>query len=199
MFSFICGRVDSIETDRAIIEANGLGFVLICSDNTLKRINIGEVCRLYTHFQISQEAMALYGFYSVEEREMFRKIISVSKIGPKTALCALSTLSPADIALAVLMDNPGVFDKVSGIGKKTAARLILELKGTITSSTASDTLEPMHITSDANNVMRTEAVAALISLGYDGVSAGRAVAAIGECDTVEELIMLALKAMPTRG
>lgn len=199
MFSFICGKVDSVETDRAVIETNGLGFELICSDNTLRRIKTGEICRLYTHFQISQEAMALYGFYSIEEREMFRKLISVSKIGPKTALCALSTLSPADIALAVLMDNPGAFDKVSGIGKKTAARLILELKGTITSAAAGDASEPMHVPSNVENVMRSEAVAALISLGYDGVSAGRAVATAGECDTLEELIMLALKAMPTRG
>lgn len=198
MFAFLEGIADSIDADRVIINVSGVGYELLCSHNTLDRIGKGEVVRLYTHFQLSQDAVALYGFVTQEERAMFRQLITVSKIGPRTALSALSVLTPSDITSAIVTENAAAFEGVPGIGKKTAARLLLELKEKISLNdiiTANARVETKNAVS-ASNAMRSEAVAALMALGYDGVSAGRAVNAVEDCERVEDMITAALKAMP---
>ena len=198
MFAFLEGIADSIDADRVIINVSGVGYELLCSRNTLDRIGKGEVVRLYTHFQLSQDAVALYGFVTQEERAMFRQLITVSKIGPRTALSALSVLTPSDITSAIITENAAAFEGVPGIGKKTAARLLLELKEKISLNdiiTANARVETKNAVS-ASNAMRSEAVAALMALGYDGVSAGRAVNAVEDCERVEDMITAALKAMP---
>ncbi len=198
MFAFLEGIADSIDADRVIINVSGVGYELLCSRNTLDRIGNGEVVRLYTHFQLSQDAVALYGFVTQEERAMFRQLITVSKIGPRTALSALSVLTPSDITSAIVTENAAAFEGVPGIGKKTAARLLLELKEKISLNdiiTANARVETKNAVS-ASNAMRSEAVAALMALGYDGVSAGRAVNAVDDCERVEDMITAALKAMP---
>lgn len=198
MFAFLEGIADSIDADRVIINVSGVGYELLCSRNTLDRIGKGEVVRLYTHFQLSQDAVALYGFVTQEERAMFRQLITVSKIGPRTALSALSVLTPSDITSAIVTENAAAFEGVPGIGKKTAARLLLELKEKISLNdiiTANVRVETKNAVS-ASNAMRSEAVAALMALGYDGVSAGRAVNAVDDCERVEDMITAALKAMP---
>lgn len=198
MFAFLEGIADSIDADRVIINVSGVGYELLCSRNTLDRIGKGEVVRLYTHFQLSQDAVALYGFVTQEERAMFRQLITVSKIGPRTALSALSVLTPSDITSAIVTENAAAFEDVPGIGKKTAARLLLELKEKISLNdiiTANARVETKNAVS-ASNAMRSEAVAALMALGYDGVSAGRAVNAVDDCERVEDMITAALKAMP---
>ena len=198
MFAFLEGIADSIDADRVIINVSGVGYELLCSRNTLDRIGKGEVVRLYTHFQLSQDAVALYGFVTQEERAMFRQLITVSKIGPRTALSALSVLTPSDITSAIVTENAGAFEGVPVIGKKTAARLLLELKEKISLNdiiTANARVETKNAVS-ASNAMRSEAVAALMALGYDGVSAGRAVNAVEDCERVEDMITAALKAMP---
>lgn len=198
MFAFLEGIADSIDADRVIINVSGVGYELLCSRNTLDRIGKDEVVRLYTHFQLSQDAVALYGFVTQEERAMFRQLITVSKIGPRTALSALSVLTPSDITSAIVTENAAAFEGVPGIGKKTAARLLLELKEKISLNdiiTANARVETKNAVS-ASNAMRSEAVAALMALGYDGVSAGRAVNAVDDCERVEDMITAALKAMP---
>lgn len=198
MFAFLEGIADSIDADRVIINVSGVGYELLCSRNTLDRIGKGEVVRLYTHFQLSQDTVALYGFVTQEERAMFRQLITVSKIGPRTALSALSVLTPSDITSAIVTENAAAFEGVPGIGKKTAARLLLELKEKISLNdiiTANARVETKNAVS-ASNAMRSEAVAALMALGYDGVSAGRAVNAVDDCERVEDMITAALKAMP---
>ena len=198
MFAFLEGIADSIDADRVIINVSGVGYELLCRRNTLDRIGKGEVVRLYTHFQLSQDAVALYGFVTQEERAMFRQLITVSKIGPRTALSALSVLTPSDITSAIVTENAAAFEGVPGIGKKTAARLLLELKEKISLNdiiTANARVETKNAVS-ASNAMRSEAVAALMALGYDGVSAGRAVNAVDDCERVEDMITAALKAMP---
>lgn len=198
MFAFLEGIADSIDADRVIINVSGVGYELLCSRNTLDRIGKGEVVRLYTHFQLSQDAVALYGFVTQDERAMFRQLITVSKIGPRTALSALSVLTPSDITSAIVTENAAAFEGVPGIGKKTAARLLLELKEKISLNdiiTANARVETKNAVS-ASNAMRSEAVAALMALGYDGVSAGRAVNTVDDCERVEDMITAALKAMP---
>lgn len=192
MYAHIKGTVDSVSHDRAVIEASGVGYELVCSKNTLKELMPGKLAKLYTHFHLTQDAVALYGFCSDEERVMFRKLISVSRIGPKVALSILSVMSAEDVALAVLTDNAAAFDHVAGMGRKTAARVILELKGKVEAlgvSGMSDSIDNVSISPQ----MRTEVIAALVSLGYDGQEAGRVVSSIPECERTEDMLKAALK------
>lgn len=193
MYSHIRGRVEEAGADRAVIEANGVGYELFCSRKTLSMLSIGAEAKLYTHLNIAQDAIALYGFYSDEERAMFRKLIGVSRIGPKLAIACLSVLSPEDISLAVLTDNAAAFDGVPGMGRKTAARVILELKEKV-DGVSGRALEGAKANKDDGAAqMKHEAIEALVALGYDGASAGRAVAAVEDCTRVEDMIMRALR------
>ena len=128
---------------------------------------------------------------------MFRKLITVSRIGPKVALSVLSAMTAEDVALAVLTDNPAAFDHVSGMGRKTAARVILELKGKVDSGISPQIAASVDAAKAAPE-MRSEVIAALVSLGYDGVTAGRAVAALPDCEHAEDMLKLALKELSKR-
>lgn len=196
MYAYIRGTADAIFADRAVVEANGVGYELICSGNTLKKMRQGEFVKLFTHFHLAQDAVALYGFCSEDERAIFRKLISVSRIGPKVALNVLSALSPDDVTLAVLTDNAAAFDCVHGMGRKTAERIILELKGKVEQVPVSGSKKVGQ--AESTNTLRTEAIAALVALGYDGAVAGRAVALIPECDRVEDMIMAALRELSNK-
>ncbi len=198
MYAHIRGTVDSIGIDRAIIEANGVGYELICSKKTLAKLYPGSEAKLLTHFHLTQDSITLYGFADEAERVMFRKLISISRIGPKVALSVLSALSSEDITLAVLTDNPAAFDHVAGMGRKTAARVILELKGKV--DEGSIPIMPSGTPENASTVssMRTEVIAALVSLGYDGALAGRITASLPDCDRTEDMLKLALKELSKR-
>ena len=200
MYAHISGTVEEVLADRAIVEAGGVGYELLCSSQTLKCLKAGAPHKLYTHFHISlsQDVMALYGFETKEERAMFRRLIGVTRVGPKLALSVLSSLSVQDITLAILTENAAAFDKVSGMGRKTAARVLLELKE---KESADDSAAvPSGASNSAGSMdIRSEAIAALVSLGYDGVSAGRAVAAVEDCDRVEDMITGALREIARKG
>ena len=189
MYAHIRGTVDSVYADRVVIEAAGVGYELSCSSMTLRELLPGREAKLLTHFHLSQDAVALYGFRNEAERAMFRRLIAISRIGPKVALSVLSVLTPDDVTLAVLTDNAAAFDRVPGMGRKTAARVILELKGKVD---AADTL-PSGQGADQSAAIRTEAIAALVALGYDGADAGRVVSGLPETDKVEEMIKNALR------
>ncbi len=197
MYAYIEGTVDEIGADRAIIDAGGVGYELLCSSATLRQLVQGKNARLITHFHLGQDIMALYGFWTVNERDMFRRLISVTRVGPKLALSVLSHLSVGDIAAAILTENAAAFDRVPGMGRKSAARVLLELKEKV----GENELPGIMAAQPENGIaadIRTEAVAALVSLGYDGVSAGRAVAAVTACERVEDMITLALKEISKR-
>lgn len=189
MYAYISGLVDEILPDRAIVEASGVGYELFCSAMTLKRLKGGTKERLYTHLHLSEGVMALYGFYEPEEKDMFRRLLTVTRVGPKLALSVLSVLTPSDVAGAIVTNNAAAFDRVSGMGRKTAQRVLLELKERVE---ASEMIGGAG--SDAPDI-RSEAVAALVSLGYDGLAAGKAVAAIEKAESVEALITAALRKM----
>lgn len=191
MYAYIRGMVDQVAADRAVLEAAGVGYELLCSGATLKRLATGREARLYTHLYLAEGVMALYGFYDTAERDMFRRLIGITRIGPKVALSVLSVLSPADVAAAVVTQNAAAFERVPGMGKKTAQRVLLELKEKV--ETAEIAGASGAVTDATGADIRAEAVAALVSLGYDGLSASRAVTAAGAADSVEELLTLALR------
>ena len=197
MYAHIKGIVDEIYTDRAVIDAGGVGYELLCSSSTLKKLRVGSEAKLITHFNIAQDAVALYGFMDIEERTMFRRLISVTRVGPKLALSVLGVLSVSDVAAAILTQNAAAFDRIPGMGAKTAARVLLELKEKI----GADEMVSAGLPASAGTAldMRTEAIAALVALGYDGASAGRAVAAAPECARVEEMITAALHELARKG
>lgn len=199
MYAYIRGTVAQVMPDRTVIEACGVGYELYCSAETRKHLVVGKEHKLLTHFHIgfSQDVMTLYGFETEEERAMFRRLIGVTRVGPKLALSVLSVLTVSDIAGAILTENAAAFDKVPGMGRKTAARVLLELKEKIGKDEMISVGLPETAATGVD--LRTEAIAALVSLGYDGVSAGRAVAAVGECTKVEELITKALRELARKG
>jgi len=190
LYAYISGIVDELLTDRAVLEAGGVGYELFCSAMTLKRLRAGQKERLYTHLHLAEGIMALYGFYEPEEKDMFRRLLTVTRVGPKLALSVLSVLTPSDVAGAIVTNNAAAFDRVSGMGRKTAQRVLLELKERVE---ASEMLGSSANT-DAPDI-RSEAVAALVSLGYDGLAAGKAVAAVEKAESVESLITAALRRM----
>ena len=195
MYAYIKGIVDETAADRAIVEAGGVGSELFCSTITLKTLILGEEAKLYTHLHLAEGVQALYGFADTEERDMFRKLLNVSRVGPKLAISVLSTMTPDDIRAAIVTDNPAAFDRVVGMGRKTAQRVILELGETIRQESAG--MAPVKKADAVPSLpsMQTEAVAALTTLGYDGLTASRAVAKIKDAASVEELITKALRSM----
>lgn len=191
MYAYIRGTAAEVLPDRAVLEAAGVGYELLCSSQTLKRLAAGREVKLYTHLYLADGVMALYGFFDTAERDMFRRLLGVTRVGPKLALAVLSQFSPQDVAIAIVTENAAAFDRVPGMGRKTAQRLLLELKERVqTEEMLGGGEAPAAQTQD----LRAEAVAALVSLGYDGLSASRAVTAVEDAASVEELIKKALRA-----
>ncbi|MEA4969158.1 MAG: Holliday junction branch migration protein RuvA [Candidatus Pelethousia sp.] len=194
MFAHIRGIVEELAPDRAVVEAGGVGYELQCSTATLKALQTGAMAKLYVHFHLAQDAVSLYGFASTQERAMFRRLIGVTRVGPKLALAVLSHLSVSDIAAAILTENDAALSRVPGMGKKTAARLLLELKEKVSADMGAAGALGGGVSLD----MRAEATAALVALGYDGVVAGRAVAAAPACERVEDMITAALRSLAAK-
>ena len=193
MYAYIRGIVSDIAADRAVLEAAGVGYELFAGRKTLDKLIMGEEAKLYAHLHLAEGVQALYGFYTEEEREMFRRLIGISRVGPKLAVSVLSVMEPSDVISAVITDNPAAFDPVQGMGRKMAQRVILELKEQV-----KDTPIPAGKAGQAVQVnvaenIRVEAVQALVALGYDGLTASRAVSAVEDAKNVEELITKALR------
>lgn len=195
MFSHIEGRVEEKRAGELIIDVGGIGFLLLCSATTIAAAPSDDrQMRCYTHFVVRADAMELFGFATREEREMFIKLTAVSSIGPRTALGILSTLSLRDLSLAILTGDAVAIARAPNVGKKTAQRLILELKDKVAQADV-----------DLNGVTAfipegigaaQEAVQALVALGYSSLEANRAVAAVRDkADTVDGLILFALKGL----
>ena len=195
MYAYIKGIVDETGADRAVLEAAGVGYELFCSTMTLKTLIIGKEAKLYAHLHLAEGVQALYGFADPEERDMFRKLLNVSRIGPKLAISVLSAMTPSDVRAAIVTDNPAAFDRVAGMGRKTAQRVILELGESIRQEAGSVLPKKTEDAKPSLPSMQSEAVAALTSLGYDGLTASRAVAKIKEAASVEDLITKALRSM----
>ena len=192
MYAYIRGIVSDIASDRAVLEAAGVGYELFAGRKTLDKLILGEEAKLYAHLHLAEGVQALYGFYSPEEREMFRRLIGISRVGPKLAVSVLSVMDPSDVISAVITDNPAAFDHVQGMGRKMAQRVILELKEQVKDAPLPvKPGQPVQVNVAEN--IRAEAVQALVALGYDGLTASRAVSAVEEAKNVEELITKALR------
>ncbi len=193
MYDYIRGEVAETGKDYAVVEAGGVGYHIFTTAQSLLHIKTSETVKLYCHFVVREDAHSLYGFAAPEEKEMFIKLTGVSGIGPRVALSILSALKVGDIAAAVITSDESAFEKISGVGKKTAQRIIVDLSGKITSSDAAIGTGGL---AAASADKETEAISALVALGYNRSEAIKAVSSVKNLgDTAEELILMALKRM----
>ena len=197
MYAFIEGEVCEKLNGSLVLLASGVGWQLNCSNNTLQAAPpVGEKMRCYTYLSVREDAMELFGFATREEKEMFLQLTSVSGIGPKTALGVLGAMPLRDLNLAILLGDVNALSRAPGIGKKTAQRIALEDKisqaDVSTAAAPSQGAAAPSLSSDAV----TEAIEALIALGYSSTEARNAISQIkDQTDKPEELIRLALRAM----
>ncbi|MFO0792680.1 MAG: Holliday junction branch migration protein RuvA [Candidatus Brocadiaceae bacterium] len=193
MIDYIRGQVASKSPTRLILEVGGIGFLLHIPLSTCERIpNQGEVTVL-TQLFVRDDQLKIFGFATEEERNLFQLLLSVNGIGPNTAISILSGSTVDDIKHAVVTENARALEKIKGIGKKTAERIILELKETI-KQTAAALSAGMDIQQRA---LISDAVMALVSLGYGRAIAEKAVneamKKIKTIDNIEELVRESLK------
>ena len=127
MYSYIIGKVISKSKNILILENNNIGYEIYMTEIALSELNIGEDAKIYTYYNVTQDNISLFGFKNLEEKKMFENLISVSKIGAKTAIGILSSISTAEFAIAIITNDINRLSKLPGIGKKTAQRIVLEI------------------------------------------------------------------------
>ena len=198
MFYYLNGTVAEMEANLAVIDCGGVGYACATTNYTLSQLKKGERAKLYTYMNVREDAVDLFGFSSQSELHSFKLLLGVSGVGPKAALAILSTNTPANLAMAVVMGNEKALTAAPGIGKKIAQRIILELKDKLAKEQASfgpDTGGSVPLTVLPNDKAK-EAGAALAVLGYSGSEVAAALKGI-DIDTLplEEIIRQALKRM----
>ena len=191
MIGRLNGKLVEKSPTELLIECGGVGYEVKISLNTFTSLSDNEQIKIFTKLIVREDANILYGFQSKEEREMFNQLISVSGIGPNTAMIMLSSLNPYEIASAIQNEEVNIIQSVKGIGAKTAQRVIVDLKGKSTLVEAST-----QNLSEKSNTIHFDALTALVSLGFDKRAAERALKkASDEVSTVEGLIKEALKVL----
>lgn len=191
MIAHLNGRLVEKNPTNVVIECAGVGYDVKISLNTYSQLGGEESIKLFTQFIVREDAQLLYGFFDTTEREMFNLLISVSGIGPNTAMIMLSSLQPAEIAAAITQEDVRTIQGIKGIGVKTAQRVIVDLKDKMLKFEFST--ENIFV---SNNTERNDALTALVSLGFDKRSAEKVLDKISTGnETVEELIKGALKVL----
>ena len=189
MYYYIKGELVSKQDSYAVIDNGGIGYKIYTSKNTLDNLNGGTVT-VYTYLHVREDIFDLYGFSTQEELSIFLQLLSVSGVGPKAALAVLSVMTPQQLVCAVVANDAKPITKASGVGAKMAQRIILDLKDKLKNSD----IVPQSIAEDvlvsADGL--SEAVAALIVLGYSERDAKNAVAKIDPALDTEKIIKLAL-------
>jgi Holliday junction DNA helicase RuvA len=167
MFDYIKGTLAEKNIGTAVIEASGVGYLLIIPLSTYEKLPpVNHDVKLFTHHYVREDMQRLYGFISKQEREIFEQLIGISKIGPKTAVSILSGVSPADLISCVNKSDATRLRKIPGVGDKTAQRLVMELKGKLGVSGIIDGPAAHHTPGMAPASPRSEAFDAMITLGY---------------------------------
>ena len=199
MFYYVSGLVAHIEPYMAVIDCGGVGYACRTTSYTLSSIKKGDKAKLFTHLNVREDAMELYGFATAEELNLFQQLISVSGVGPKAALSILSSSTPANLALSIITGDEKALTCAQGIGKKIAQRVILELKDKLakgqTVGGAGEKYAGTGVTIIPENKL-SEASAALAVLGYSQSEINLALKGI-DLDglTLEQIIKAALKKM----
>lgn len=199
MISYIKGTLKRRAESYIVIETGGIGYQIFVSPATLAKLpQTGEQIKIFTYFSVKEDGVSLYGFASMEEQEMFHRLLMVSGVGPKGALGFLSQLTPQEMILAILSEDVKTLSKAPGVGRKTAQRVILELKDKFKTEEAIFLEEqPQNATaSDAKKDTKFEAMDAMVALGYSRSEAAKVVNAVAaEGMSTEDILKAALKKM----
>jgi Holliday junction DNA helicase RuvA len=198
MYEFISGRIAELTPAYAVVEAGGVGYYLNISLQTFSEIErLGEA-KLFVHFVVREDAQILYGFATAAERELFRRLISVSGVGGGTARMVLSTFSPSELANIISSENAVLLKNVKGLGLKTAEKIIVELRDKMTGIVFTAGADGVAAGKDSGlgDAVHGEALAALAMLGFSRASSDKVVRAVMKENpgaAVEEVIRHALK------
>lgn len=192
MYAYLHGILADIEEDNCVIDINGIGYNVKVSPQTIFRMSgIGETVKLYTYTSVREDAFVLYGFLSKADLEMFKKVITVNGIGPKGGLSLLSHMDADSLRFAILSEDVKTISQAPGIGKKTAERIILDLKdklpidsGSIAAENAQGQL------ADEASAQIAEAIEALTALGYGKAEATRAVRKVEDAENMDSGALL---------
>ena len=165
MIAFLNGTVAAVlPPQTAYIDVAGVGYAVAMPGGDLGKLAVGDTARVLTYLSVTENGIALFGFLSEEEKVLFEKLIGVSKVGPKMALAALSTFSPAELADAIASQDIARVSHIPGVGKKTAERIILELKGTL--EAGMESLFSQGASEPARSAAVQGATEALLSMGF---------------------------------
>lgn len=201
MIAFVRGELVSADADRVVVETGGVGYNILVPQSLLQELpRIGQEVKLYTHFQVREDAMQLFGFLRQDDLEVFRLLLGVSGVGPKVALAVLGTLTPDELRMAVLAGDDKAIAKAPGLGKKTAQKVILELKDKMSLDDALGKFSEHaaeRTSAAAASAVVSDAVQALTALGYSASESLKVIKSIegGESMDVEDLLKIALKNM----
>lgn len=196
MIGYLRGTIEEIEEDAVLLDRDGIGFRVrvpaSCLNGVLRK---GHEVRLYTHLHVKEDALTLYGFLSRDDLEIFRMLTGVSGIGPKGALGILSSFSADDLRFAVLAEDAALIAKAPGIGKKTAQKVILELKDKLRLEEAFEKKLEHEMASDpaaaaSAGTAESDVAEALVALGYSGAEALRAVRSVEGRETMDQGTLL---------
>ncbi|MFP4698712.1 MAG: Holliday junction branch migration protein RuvA [Eubacteriales bacterium] len=199
MFAFIKGKLETVIDDIIIIETNNIGYEIRVPLSVIPQLpSIGEDMKIHTYLYVREDAMLLYGFLTRDDLSIFKLVLTVSGIGPKGALGILSTVTPDELRFAIIAEDVKTISKAPGIGKKTAQKLILELKDKLDlKDTVSQESDSVALSTNTSSDIKSEAIQALTALGYSSTEAVQAVRKvdINEQTTVEDIIKIALKSL----
>ena len=196
MIAYLRGKVIDLSEESAVIENNGVGYEVLCSSSVLRKLCLGKESEIFTYMQVKEDGISLYGFDTKEEKRMFLKLISVSGVGPKIGIAALAGMELKDLVTAIATSDVKTLSKVKGLGKKTAERIILELREGVGK-------DEMTVISDIAFVKEEEskeakdAVIALTGLGFNATESKKAVSSAikGGAKSIEDIISYALRSL----
>lgn len=193
MIGFLRGKVAYLLADDCLLDVGGVGYRVTVSGMTRSKLRQGEQAMLFTYLSVREDALQLYGFATQEEYDVFLQLIGVSGIGPKVALSILSSTTVSGLCSAIANKQASLLTKLPGIGKKSAERLILELKDKLAFVGTGDGEEAFVEAAPLGDGILDEAAAALASLGYTPAETAPVLKQLGTCQTTEDAIRLALK------
>lgn len=178
----------------AVVECAGVGYGCRVTYNTLRQLpDVGKQVMLFTYMNVREDAVDLFGFYSKEELECFKLLISVNGVGPKAGISILSELTPNAVCSAISTGDSKTLTRAQGIGPKVAQRIVLELKDKVGFEVSNDGADASDIVGESKSGSKSEAISALVTLGYSQTEAKQAVAKCDNTKDTEEIIKDALK------
>ena len=196
MIYSLTGEIIAVETNGFAIQCGGVAFFCFSTMNTMQKIGAkGTNATVYTYLNVREDAMELYGFATQTELDAYKQLITVSGVGPKAALAILSALTPDQLALSIASGDVKAITKAQGVGAKIAQRIVLELKNKFSTDLTQEQSEVMAAVQSNSDGECSQAVEALIQLGYSRSEAAVAVGKLDKSLPVEELIRLALKSL----